>query len=153
MKINKIVVGGLILAGIGGYAIFKTNKEYGELFQDSNRIINGRVMEEYYTESYKSPNPQNDEMIPSTYVIKIQTESRILAVSIVDSKDNTGKIINKESLDSKIENGTRISFPKGNLKHNNWLTGYNTLYYPDETFFSIGVKAGDKRADRITILN
>jgi hypothetical protein len=175
MNIKNVVVGLFALGvGVGSYFVgvgaLDADKKYEKLFQDSQRTIVGTVLKETYQDTL-SPVPSQDGLVSysnetvkleSKYTLKLQTDDgRILGVSIIDGDDSHGGIpTKKESIDVLIEGAeevglekaTKISFPAGNLRHGNWYTGSENRYYPDETYFTPETQAGNKRADRIKIL-
>lgn len=83
--------------------------------------------------------------LDSKYSLKIVTnEGDTLGLSVID-----GGNIKKESLDMIISEGSRISFPKGNLRD----IGYRLPSKDSgETYFTPETQVGTKRADRIKIL-
>lgn len=158
------VTAALGIAYVIGSLAIKKDKLYEQRFEESNKPIIATVLDESYQNTL-SPVPNwNGAMsysnetvkLESKYTLKVETnDGRILGVSVIDGKTNHdgGRAVKKESLDAIIEPGTRISFPAGNLRHGNWLSGSGHNTYLDEAYFTSQVQAGNKRADRITVLN
>jgi len=125
-------------------------------FAESNIPITGTVLEEVHNNNLNSVPEYNGLVshsnetvsLDSDYTLKIQTDDgRVLGVSVIDGKETPAK---KESLDVLIEEGSRVSFPQGNI-----VPGYHrntTTELRDETYFTAKTQFGNKCADRITIL-
>ncbi len=109
-------LGGAALVGVG---ITKVSVEH-------NRPVIAEVLAENY--------------LGSKYLMKLRTvEGTGLNVEVKDSEGLTAV-----SIDSLVQPGMCVSFPRGNL------TGLN--YTHDETYFKEGVTIGSKLANRIKIL-
>ena len=159
--IPTLMIGGT-LGVIGGIIISLqcTTEELKRAYEEGNRIISGKVLEERYENTLSSvPEKEIRGLIShayssetvkldSKYTLRVQTDDgRILGVSIVDAPD-----VRKESLDILInaEKQTRISFYEGNLvKTENNIHGYEVL--DNETYFTPETQFGNKRADRIRL--
>jgi hypothetical protein len=165
MNIKNKVISGVVALGIvaGAYlGISPIDRKYERLFEEGKRPIVGTVLEEGYQNTL-SPVPNWNGLVSysnetvkleSKYTLKIQTDDgRIIGVSVIDGDDRYGIPVKKEALDAIIEEGTRISFPSGNMRHGNFFVGLANRDYPNETYFTPETQAGNKRADRIRILS
>lgn len=138
---NLLLAGGMVLLTIMGYLgyEYKIRSENKEMLESSNRPIYATVLEKKYV-------PENNNS-PSSYSLKVMADKRTLEINIIDSKYEK-----KESLENRIEPGTKISFPRGNLKIDGYrlyeCKGNNEIH---ETYFKEGITLGYKRADRIKI--
>ena len=131
---------------------FGSKKKNEELFRESQRPIYGIVTEEKY-ENYTGEAKREFAFsgrrvkysLPvsaSRYTLKVRLDNEEeLAVSVFDSEDTK-----KESLDMLINPGSRISFPRGNLR---WRGDHFGV--EGETYFTPEIKIGSKRADRIKV--
>jgi len=135
----------LTTAAIWGYLLIpdllEANRRYEGLFEESNKPIVGTVLTETRGDG--------------VYSLKIKTDKgKILGVSILDGIDDGsgGYPIRKEALDEIVDVGMRICFPKGNMRHGNLYVGAAYRTYQNETNFTLETHAGNKRADRITVL-
>ncbi|MFH1801397.1 MAG: hypothetical protein ABH804_01015 [archaeon] len=175
MSLKNKVIGGLVSLGIAtgayfaGSSMINADRKYERLFEEGKRQIVGTVLAESYQNTL-SPVPNwnglmsysNETVkLESKYVLKVQTDDgRIIGVSVIDGDEfgkgkaygKPGIPIKKEALDAIIGEGTRISFPSGNMRHGNWFGGSANRDYPNETYFTPETQAGNKRADRIRIL-
>lgn len=155
---NKVIAGAVALAiGVGGYSGIKNeNLDLAKQYQEGRKQIVGTVLAESYQNTL-SPNPKFDGLVSysnetvkldSKYTLKIKTDDgRILGVSVIDAGG-----IKKESLDALIDEGSRVSFAKGNIRHdNNWSTGLRT--WPGETYFGPNSQTGTKGADEFKVLD
>lgn len=170
-KLVKVITGVVYTAAIAtmvGFAatLGESPAEKDKRQQEELRIINerdaritGTVVEESYQNTLK-PVPEvhieglvsrafssETVKIESKYAITAKTDDgKVVAVSIIDRGDRT-----KESLELLIKPGTRISFPKDNIRFfNNGRFAYDTgrtTYFEPETQF------GTKYADEIRILD
>ena len=58
----------------------------------------------------------------------------------------------KESLDALVNEGSKISFPKGNImRGNNWRTGLRRYF--GETYFGVDTQMGTKGVDAFKVLD
>lgn len=176
MSLKNKVIGGLVSLGIAtgayfaGSSMLDADRKYERLFEEGKRPIVGTVLSESYQNTL-SPVPNWDGLmsysnetvkLESKYVLKVRTDDgRIIGVSVIDGDEfgknsneqsNIGIPVKKEALDAIIEEGTRISFPSGNMRHGNWFVGSANRDYPNETYFNPETQAGNKRADRIKVL-
>lgn len=168
--VMRKAIGGLIALGVttGLYlgiegAIDSQRSHYSRLLQDSNSPITATVLEEVYN-SNLSPVPAFSGMVShsnetvkldSSYSLKVRTDKgRVLGVSVIDNNDTRGLGGNpdKEALDRLVDEGTRIQFPRGNLVKRDY-TIYETSEITNETYFHPDTQIGNKRADRITVLD
>ena len=161
---NKVIAGAIALAiGVGGYLGISSINEYLRTeFAKRSQPIVGTVLEERYQNTL-TPNPERNGLVSysnetvkleSKYTLKIQTDDgRILGVSVIDSRGTRSDgAVQKESLDALVDVGSRISFPAGNWKSDNWIGDERVVRYPSETNFTPETQYGTKRADRIRIL-
>ncbi|MFH1452296.1 MAG: hypothetical protein ABIF88_03930 [archaeon] len=164
MSIKNKVIGGLVVlgitAGVAYWGISPASNRYEKLFEEGKRPIVGTVLEEVYQNTL-SPVPSRNGFVSysnetvkleSKYTLKIQTDDgRILGVSVIDVDGKDDDIpIKKESLDVIIEKGSKISFPAGNMRDRYYFSEHKK--YSNETYFTPETRAGNKRADRITVL-
>ena len=155
-KIIKTILG-LSLIGSLSFGLYRLD-QYDSAFKQEHarRVQEGRVpiVAEVVTESYVNnliPVEKREGFfsysnptvtLDSRYTLKCRTESgHLFGLSVVN-----GGSVTKESLDSLIEPGSRISFPQGNFSDD------GTYRYPNETSFRQDTQAGSKRADRIKVL-
>jgi hypothetical protein len=174
MSLKNKIIGGVVALGIAtvvylaGSSMINANRKYERLFEEGKRPIVGTVLAESYQNTL-SPVPNWDGLmsysnetvkLDSKYVLKLQTDDgRIIGVSVIDGNEfgkyrqgNVGRPVMKEALDAIIKEGTRISFPSGNMRHGNFFVGLANRDYPNETYFTPETQAGNKRADRIKVL-
>ena len=84
--------------------------------------------------------------------LKVRTDDgRIIGVSIIDSEPYGNAT--KESLDALIEEGTRISFPRGNMRAKRFYVGSRHNYDKRETSFQDDTQMVTKRAYRVQVLD
>jgi hypothetical protein len=113
------------------------DKRRGKIFYAGT--ITGTIQEEIYS------NTKNKS--ESKYTLKILTDDkRTIGVSVLDAPDTK-----KESLDILIDKDSRVRFPVGNVQRGD--KSYNYSYVSDETYFGPNTKFGNKRTDRIEILD
>jgi len=125
---------GIVLSGL---MVYMGAQKKEDLIKSNEPII-GTVLEE----SYKG-NLENG----STYTLKVKADDgRIMGVSIIDGAYYSSGSVKKESLDAIVDVGSRISFPKGNMRNQG-----NADYM--ETVFENDTRMGTKRAYRVTVLD
>jgi len=158
---NRVTTGAVALAiGVGSYlGINARNQHLEEDWARLNKQIVGTVLAEGY-QNKLSPNPEwngfvsysNETVkLDSKYTLKVRTDDgRIIGVSVIDS--GPYGTATKESLDALIKEGTRISFPRGNMRAKFFLWGAAHNYDKRETSFRAKTQIGTKRASRIRIL-
>jgi hypothetical protein len=159
---NKVIAGAVALAiGVGGYfGIGARNTNLAEDFAKQNRPIVGTVLAESYQNTLV-PNPKFDGLVSYSnetvklepkYTLKVRTDDgRTIGVSIINSEPYG--TATKESLDALIEEGTRISFPRGNMRATNFFMGSAHNYDERETSFQDDTQMGTKRAYRVQVLD
>lgn len=115
----------------------------------------GEVLEEKYIEArnlLKNPkfsgivsySNETVKLGDSKYILKIKTdEGKIISVSVIDSGDGQ-----KEALERLIEEGSRVSFPRGNFYGSPWMRKVDLR----QTYFHEGTQTGIKRAGWISVL-
>lgn len=196
---NLIVAGVFVLGGLAiVYSAKKSRatqkvarsqaaKQISYELQLSNKPITGTVLSEKYENTLSSVLEYHKEKqtsglvsqsnaiahsnetvkVDSKYTLKVKTDDgKILGVSVVDGGDVT-----KESLDAIVNQGSRISFPRGNIKSGSIREDYiqrrensprfeaikirNQVHLDayEETYFRPNTQAGTKRADRIRVLD
>jgi len=166
---SKIIAGVATLAiGVGSsLGVTVRNANLAENFAKQNKLITGTVL----TESYQNtlvPNPKYNGVVSYSnetvkldykYTLKIKTDDeRIIGVSIINSYPYGAAT--KESLDVLIEsaeevgidNASRISFPRGNMRAKNFLSGSAHNYDKKETSFQENIQMVTKRAYRVKVL-
>ena len=158
---NKVIVGAVTLAiGVGIYLGINAGKtNLAEDWVKQNEPIVGIVLAESYQNTLVS-NPKVNRLISysnetvkldSKYTLKIKTEDgRTIGVSIINSEPYG--TATKESLDALVEEGTRISFPRGNMRAKNFFVGASHNYDNRETSFQDDTQMGTKRAYRVKVL-
>ncbi len=143
--------GAILLCSLG---IQYKQTKHEELYETGQTSIVATVIEETYENKLKSVPKKHIEGImseaysnetvklDSSYTLKLKTDDgKTLGVSILD-----GPRTKKEALDVLVSKGTRIRFPKGNLEK------YEFDPIPEETYFNNQTQFGNKRADRISVL-
>lgn len=115
-------------------------------FRESQKPITATVLSQAYQSAHQNKN--------SKYTLKLRTDDgRIIGLSIVDAHAPS---VSKESLDAIIDDGSRISFPMGNYRSADFTTlsnGGGSRHFTEETYFTPETQAGNKRADRVTVLS
>jgi|TARA_Y100000296_G_C4999682_1_gene169544 hypothetical protein len=159
---NKVIAGAVALAiGVGSYlGINARSQNLAEDFARQNEPIVGTVL----AESYKNtlvPNPERNGLVSYSnetvklepkYTLKVRTDDgRTIGVSIINSEPYG--TATKESLDALIDEGTRISFPRGNMRATNFFVGSGHNYDKRETSFQDDTQMGTKRAYRVQVLD
>ena len=143
---TKNVITGLILASIGvvsGNYLYsaeqKLRKEY------NSGTITGVVLGEHYIREHCK---ESEPATKSMYIIKIKTPNgKLMAITVED-----GREVKKEDLETIIEEGSVIAFPKGNVEK--YLYGfheYKTIPEKTSLYRNPNLQSGTKIADRITI--
>lgn len=134
-----------MVIGVFTLPLFATPNYLGvESGKENNFPIYGKVIEEKYI-----PAEDNKEDHKSIYKLKIKTnEKEILEINVLDSKD-----FKKESLDKIVNTGSIITFPRSNSVDWSFSPYVRDIYDKKETYFKEGVMRGDKRADRIKVLD
>ena len=84
----------------------------------------------------------------SNYNLVVETVQR----DTIDLKVFDASYFSKDYLDSQIQTGSIISFPRGNIDKVAEKDDYSYPKIEDETWFEDGVNYGSKRADRIDVL-
>ena len=134
----------LVTFGIAGLFVYalksgfdKHVREENPNLQKSNSFITAKVLDEFYE---KVDNRSN-------YTLRCLTDkNKEMYISITDALTKK-----KESLDSLINKGDKITFPKGNLSENiGFISGYHEI--EEEIYFTDSTKVGNKCADRIKVL-
>lgn len=169
LKITKIAsVIGVIGIGIG---IYLRNINLSENFLEHNKPIVGTVLEEIYDENTLELNtrryvdwgifgmvvyPDHTLKPASKYTLKVKAnDGKVMEISVIDSEIYGGGT--KDSLERIIEEGTRISLPKGNMRAKNFFSNFfnssNKNYDLKETYFQDYTQFGTKRAYRIKVLD
>lgn len=158
---NKVIAGAVALAiGVGSYfGITSRNAHLAEDGVKHNEPIVGTVLAESYQNSLV-PNPEWDGLLSksietvkldSKYTLRVKTdEGKVIGVSILDS--GLYGTATKESLDILIEDGTKISFPRGNMRAKNFFVGLKHNYDDRETYFRDDTQMGTKPANRVKVL-
>lgn len=158
---NKVIAGAVALAiGVGSYfGINSRNADLAEDWAKQNEPIVGTVMAESYQNSLVQ-NPEWDGLLSksietvkldSKYTLKVKTDDgKIIGVSIIDNKPYG--TATKESLDALIREGTRISFPRGNMRANNFFMDSTHNYDERETCFQDDTQMVTKPAYRVKVL-
>lgn len=101
------------------------------------RHTSGLVSESFSNETVK---------LNSSYTLKVKKDNDgdLIGVCVIDSARNK-----KESLDLLVDEGSRISFPIGNVDNINGEYGE----IKDEAIFYEDTQQGNKRVDRIRVLD
>jgi len=151
----------VLYVGIGS-AVDSNRLDNSRMLEDSNRPITGTVLEEVY-ERNLSPVPASGGIVSysnetvkldSTYSLKVRSDDgKLLGVSVIDNNDNIKYSRNPdiEGLDRIVGVGTRIQFPRGNINEISFMKGVDRI--SNETYFHPDTQIGNKRADRITVLD
>ena len=159
---GKIIVSTIALVTLVAsyFGITSRNAHLTEDWAKHNEPIVGTVLTESYQNSLV-PNPEWDGLLSksietvkldSKYTLKVKTdEGGVISVSILDS--GVYGTATKESLDALIEDGTRISFPRGNMRAKSLIVGSRHNYDERETNFQNNTQMGTKPAYRITVLD
>jgi len=170
---SKIISGVVAVALIGGsVSLINWNSErYAESrekkledFVRSEQPISATVLHESY-ENRLEPVPEihidglvsqahsNPTVtLESAYTLKIRTDDgRVMGLSVID-----GGNFRKEALDQLIDEGSRISFPTGNLCKVDYrghpiFVGLDIEVYARETYIEPNAQTATKRADRIRV--
>ena len=163
---NKVIAGAVALAiGVGSYlGIGARNTNLAEDFVKQNKPIVGTVLAEsyknqlssvpeYHSSGLLSEAHSNETVkLDSKYTLRVRTDDgRTIGVSIINSEPYG--TATKESLDALIEEGTRISFPRGNMRATNFFMGAAHNYDKKETSFQDDTQMGTKRAYRVKVLD
>lgn len=166
---GPLIMGG-ILSGLGilFYSLhqssIKNEEERERAYQQSQEQIRGEVIEERYENTLESVPEKhmsgflsqaysNETVkVESTYTLRVRTDDgRELGVSVFD-----GPNAKKESLDVLLDEGSRISFPRGNLEKYKYHASDKRIRQGpihNEKWFTPSTKFGNKRADRITLID
>jgi len=163
---NNIIIGAVaVTIAVGSYLGINARKVHlAEIFVKMNEPIVGTVLEERYQnillpvpESHKGviigKSHSNETVkLESQYTLRLRTDDgKVLGVSVIDSEPCGA--VTKESLEILIEEGTRISFPRGNMRIPYFFVDASRNYDREETPFQDDTQVGTKKADRITILD
>ena len=125
------------------------NKEMARQYSEDLEPIVGTIIEESHNSN-------------GVYSIKVKSDdNKIYAVTVLGKTSEPAYYrndITAESLDLLIENGSRVSFPKGNSyvfeKGESGIFPRDpNIYKNGESCFYFDTRAGSKFANRITILD
>jgi hypothetical protein len=154
LAISTVVVGGVSYCGHKMVEAQKQKK--AEAFEKSQKPIVGEVVDKVYErklekvpEVYKRglvSQAYSGETVKldSKYILKLRTlKDREIGVSVLDSQDK-----DKESLGILVDIGSVVSFPRGNIGKSGDC--YSTIN--KETYFKESTQFGNKRVDRIEVL-
>ena len=163
IKIVGIAIAFVGIAVGSGYVWCLGSLKYQKAFEESEKPIVVEVLEEIRYNSL-SPVPEHVGILSYSnetvkldlkYALKCRREDndRIIGLCPIDSVNEDGTAARKEGLDAIVDVGSRLSFPKGNLKPMSFF-GMHPDYniYENETYFHDNTQVGNKRVDRITVL-
>ncbi len=160
--ITGIVAISLIGGAIEGIRSSINNRYVRDLraYGASQELIMGTVLGESYenrlvpvpekhisglvSQAYSNPTVK----IKSSYTLRVRTEDgRVMGISVID-----GEGIKKEALDQIVGEGSKISFPTGNIVTKPKYGGDPLKTDTQETYVGPDAQTATKRAHRIRVL-